>query len=109
MATGIRPAPSKGGTPRDGQRRRCEAGFDASVYLGPEGSKVRKALERESEAKAWRAETLTAAGQGKLKPPSRLTVEEAAWLWLEAARNGSVRDRSGNVYKPGTLREYERS
>lgn len=41
--------------------------------------------------------------------PSALTVEQAAWLWLEAARTGTVRDRSGHHYKPGTLREYGRA
>ncbi|HEX4463085.1 MAG TPA: phage integrase N-terminal SAM-like domain-containing protein [Solirubrobacterales bacterium] len=38
-----------------------------------------------------------------------MTVEQAAWLWLEAARSGAVRDRSGHQYKPGTLREYGRA
>lgn len=28
---------------------------------------------------------------------------------LEAAHKGVVRDRSGNIYKPGTLREYQRA
>lgn len=42
------------------------------------------------------------------REPSQLTLEQAAWLWLEAARNGSVRDRSGQTYTPGTLREYAR-
>jgi integrase len=109
MATGIRRRHSKGCPARDGGRCRCKAGFEASVYVAREGRKVRKTFERESEAKAWRAEASTAAGAGKLRTPSRLTVEQAAWLWLEAARTGAVRDRSGNAYKPGTLREYGRS
>jgi integrase len=40
--------------------------------------------------------------------PSRVTVEQAAWLWLEGVWSGRVRDRSGHRYKPGTLREYRR-
>ncbi|HET7485311.1 MAG TPA: site-specific integrase [Solirubrobacterales bacterium] len=38
-----------------------------------------------------------------------MTLEQAAWLWLEAAHGGAVRDRSGHTYKPGTLREYRRA
>jgi integrase len=109
MATGIRRRHSKGCPAREDGRCRCKAGFEASVYLAREARKVRKTFERESEAKAWRAEALTAAGKGQLRTASRLTVEEAAWLWLEAALMGAVRDRSGNIYKPGTLREYARS
>lgn len=109
MATGIRRRHSKGCPARDGGRCRCNAGFEASVYLAREGRKVRKTFERESEAKAWRAEATTAAKAGKLRTASRLTVSDAAWLWLECAHAGSVRDRSGATYKPGTLREYERS
>jgi site-specific recombinase XerD len=43
-----------------------------------------------------------------LRAPTQITVEQAAWLWLEAAWTGRVRDRSGHLYKPGTLREYGR-
>jgi len=45
---------------------------------------------------------------GQLRSPSVVTVEQAAWLWLGAAHSGSVRDRSGHIYKPATLREYSR-
>jgi hypothetical protein len=55
------------------------------------------------------SDALQAAGNGSLRSPSQITVEQAAWLWLEAARSGAVRDRSGYHYKPGTLREYGRA
>jgi len=109
-ATGIRRRHSGNCPAGDGEGRcNCKAGFEASVYLAREGRKVRKTFERESEAKAWRAEATTAAKAGKLRTASRLTVSEAAWLWLEGARSGAVCDRSGDTFKPGTLREYERS
>lgn len=75
MANGIRRRHSKGCPAHQGGRCRCNAGFEASVYLAREGRKVRKTFERESEAKAWRAEALTAAGAGTLRTASRLTVE----------------------------------
>lgn len=69
---------------------------------------MRKTFAKESEAKDWRAEAQTAARKGKLRTPARLTVEQAAWLWLEGALSGAIRDRSGRIYKPSTIRDYEK-
>ena len=41
-------------------------------------------------------------------PSSRL-IKEAAGEWLEAARAGVVRTRSGEPYKPSAIRGYEAS
>lgn len=109
MAEGIRKRHSKGCSDREGGRCNCKAGWEASVYVAREGRKIRRTFPRESEARSWRSDALAAAKNRGLRTPARLTVEQAAWLWLEAARTGAVRDRSGHVYKPGTLREYGRS
>lgn len=109
MATGIRKLHSKGCRSRDGGRCNCGAGYEASIYLAREGRKIRKTFARESEAKAWRAEGQAEANAGKLKSPTRLTVRDAAWLWLEGADSGAIRDRSGRPYKPSTLRGYRQS
>jgi integrase len=109
MAEGIRRRHSKGCPAKNGGRCNCNAGWEASVYLSREGRKLRRTFAREAEAKSWRSDALAAARAGSLKAPSSITVEQAAWLWLEGARNGSVRDRSGHIYKPGTVREYGRS
>jgi integrase len=42
-----------------------------------------------------------------MRAPSRRTLEEAAAEWLELARSGIVRSRSGDRYKPSALRSYE--
>lgn len=109
MAEGIRKRHSKGCSGRKGGRCNCNAGWEASVYLAREGRKLRRTFAREAEAKTWRADALAAANVRSLRTPSQITVEQAAWLWLEAARTGAVRDRSGHHYKPGTLREYGRA
>ncbi len=44
--------------------------------------------------------------QRRLSAPTRILVREAAQEWLEAARGGVVRTRSGRPYKPSTLRTY---
>lgn len=109
MAEGIRKRHSKGCSARDGGRCNCKAGWEASIYLAREGRKLRRTFARESEARSWRADAQVAAKAQTLNAPSQITVEQAAWLWLEAACGGTIRDRSGQVYKPGTLREYRRS
>jgi integrase len=109
MAEGIRKRHSKRCSSRKGGRCNCNAGWEASVYLVRERRKRRRTFAREAEAKSWRADALAATKARSLRTPSQITVEQAAWLWLEAARSGAVRDRSGHHYKPGTLREYGRA
>lgn len=108
MAEGIRKRHSNGCASRKGKRCNCNAGWEASIYLAREGRKLRRTFARESEARSWRSDARAAANARSSRVPSQLTVEQAAWLWLEAARSGRVRDRSGHQYKPGTLREYGR-
>ena len=108
MAEGIRKRHSKGCSAREGGRCNCKAGWEASVFIAREGRKLRRSFARESGARSWRRDALAEAEAGQLRSPSVVTVEQAAWLWLGAARTGAVRDRSGHLYKPGTLREYGR-
>jgi integrase len=109
MAEGIVRRHSAGCPAKSGKRCQCRAGYEAWVYLPREKKKVRKTFARKAEAKSWRAAALTAVSKRALQSPSPVTIEQAAWLWLEAAHSGAVRDRSGHTYKPGTLREYQRA
>jgi len=109
MAEGIVKRHSAGCPAKDSKSCRCKAGYEAWVYLPHEKRKVRKTFARKAEAKSWRADALAAVSKRTLHSPSPTTVEQAAWLWLEAAYSGAVRDRSGHTYKPGTLREYQRA
>ncbi len=107
MAEGIRKRHSRNCRSRNGGRCNCNAGWEASVYLAHEGKKVRRTFDREAEARSWRNDTRSALAERR-QGRSSLTLEQAAWLWLEAACTGRVRDRSGHTYKPATLREYAR-
>jgi integrase len=109
MAEGIVKRHSPGCPAKSGKRCRCRAGYEAWIYLPQEKKKLRKTFAEKGEAKAWRAVTLTALSKQSPQSPSPMTIEQAAWLWLEAAHSGAVRDRSGHTYKPGTLREYGRA
>jgi len=42
-----------------------------------------------------------------MRPPSQLTLCQAAEAWLLGARDGSIRNRSGDRYKPSVVRTYE--
>jgi integrase len=109
MATGITKRHSKGCPGRDGGRCRCNAGWEASVFSKRDGKKIRRTFARESEAKSWRADALHALARGGLRAPKPTTVREAWDEWYEGAKGGGVRNRSGDRYKPSSLRDYERN
>lgn len=43
----------------------------------------------------------------ELRAPTRKTISRAADEWLDGAKSGAVRTRSGDVFKPSTVRGYE--
>jgi integrase len=44
-----------------------------------------------------------------MRAPTAQTLREATAAWQEGAQSGLVRTRSGDLYKPGALRAYERA
>jgi hypothetical protein len=60
---------------------RCTCPSRAEVYSKRDGKKIRKSF----------------------------TTREASVAWLDGAREGVIRTRSGDPFKPGTLRAYEKS
>ncbi len=45
--------------------------------------------------------------RGTTKAPSKATLREAAEAWVAGAKDGSIRTRSGDRYKPSAVRSYE--
>jgi integrase len=109
MSTGIRKLHSKGCPGRDGGRCRCGGGYEASVFSKRDGKKIRKTFAREAEARWWRTDALAALSKGAMRAPKPTTVREAWEDWYELAKAGTIRNRSGHVYKPAALRNYERA
>src|SRR3954451_23495512 len=109
MAEGIVRRHSNGCPARAGARCRCRAGYEASVYSPRDGKKVRKTFPNLAEAKSWRAEAKRAVDLGTLRTPSRKTLAQSAGTWLSQAEAGEIRNRSGNPYKPATLRGYRQA
>jgi len=109
MAEGIRKRHSKGCSAREGGRCNCKAGYEAWVFSKRDGKKIRRTFAREAEAKAWRADALTALARGGLRAAKPTTVEQAWEAWHQGARAGAVTNRSGDPYKPSALRSYEQA
>ena len=105
--TGIRARHARGCNTHSGGECNCRPAWEASVYLRREKRKVRKTFATQSEARTWRHDAGAAAGKGTLRAPTRLTLDRAAELWLAGARSGAIRNRSGDAYKPSSLRGYE--
>ena len=109
MSTGIRKLHSKGCPGRDGRRCVCGAGWEAAAFSKRDGKKIRKTFSTKAEAKTWRDDANAQLSKGGLRAPKPTTVREAWEAWYEAAKEGIVRNRKGDHFKPSALRSYESS
>src|SRR4051794_39702693 len=92
---------------RSGQQCNCKPSYQAHVYDARARRRIRKTFPTVSEAKAWRRDAMTALSRGTMKAPTKQTLREAADAWIAGAREGTIRTRSGDPWKPSTLRGYE--
>jgi integrase len=70
---------------------------------------IRKKFDSYEEARDWRHEAQVALRKGAMRTPTKETVSDTADTWLEGARSGAIRNRSGDPYKPSAVRSYERA
>jgi integrase len=94
---------------RFGRPCTCRPTFQAQVWSARDRRPIRKTFATLAAAKAWRQDSQVALRRGTLRAPTASTLAEAAEDWLFAAKEGIVRTRSGDPYKPSALRGYERS
>jgi integrase len=90
-----------------GARCNCRRVYQAAVWSARDARRIRKHFDSLSDAKSWRAESYGKLRRRELRPPSAMTFGEAAVLWLAGVRTGAIRTRSGDQYKPSTIRSYE--
>ena len=102
MAAGIR---QRHGTNCRGGR--CQCSWEAFVYSKRDGKKIRKTFPTQAAASAWRQESTVAVRRMLMRAPTALTVAQAVETWLQGAREGWIRNRSGDQYKPAAIRAYE--
>ena len=89
-----------------GERCNCRRVYQAAVWSARDAKRIRKHFDSLGAAKAWRDDSYGKLRRNELRAPSTVTFGEVAGLWLAGARNGSIRTRSGDRYKPSTLRSY---
>jgi len=87
----------------------CKPRYQAHVWSAREQKRIRKTFPTLGAARAWRHDALVALRRGTMKAPTRITVREAADAWIASAREGSIRNRSGDRFKPSSLRGYEQA
>jgi integrase len=109
MATGIRTRHARNCASRSAGRCNCSPSYEAWVYSAREQRKIRKSFPNVAEAKGWRGDASSAVRKGTMKSPTTTTLEAAGEAWLEGARAGTIRNRSGDRYKPSAIRSYEAS
>jgi integrase len=88
------------------KRCTCRGGYRAEVYSPRDKKKLRKTFTQKGEAESWAADIKRGVDLGTVRAPTKRTLAEAATAWLVGAEEATIRNRSGNRYKPATLRGY---
>jgi integrase len=94
---------------RTGARCNCTPSYEAWVWSKRDAKKIRKTFGGKgalTAAKNWRADSTRAVRLKKLRAPTQQTLKEAWDEFHEGAKNGEIRNRRREVYKPATLRQY---
>lgn len=89
---------------------RTDAGGKLSyrfVYNGKHGKKNGAWCDSHAQATSERTAYVNGLNTGTVAKPSTMTVGDAWAEWLAGAKAGTIRKRSGEIFKPGTLRTYE--
>ncbi len=95
MATGVR---QRHGRECNGNGR-CKCPYEAFVYSKRDRKKIRKTFPTHAAAQAWRDDAKTAVRKRTLRASTSTTVDQAAEVWLQGAREGLIRNRKGDPYK----------
>src|SRR4051794_25701066 len=82
-----------------GRKDGCRLGYEARVYDRRSGRTLTKVKPTRADARRWRAKALTEIESGRLAPSPRLTLRQAAQVWLAGAQAGAIKERGGAPYK----------
>lgn len=94
-----------------GITRRRDGKLLAQVYSRIDAKRKSKVFgARElALAKNWRRDTQTALAKGEIVVGRSPTLRKASELFLDGIRNGTIRTRSRQRYKPSTIARYNRA
>jgi integrase len=87
----------------------CRPTYRASVWDPRDRRLIRQRFSTLAAAKGWRVDALAAVRRGELRGDLGPTLREAADSWVKGAEAGSIRNRSGDRYKPSAVRGYEQA
>jgi integrase len=87
----------------------CTPSFRAVAWSKRDKRLVRKTFTTEAAAQLWREDARVDLRRGVLVAPRPVRLQEVGDAWLGAAIDGGIRNRSGDRYKPSTLRGYEQA
>jgi integrase len=107
--TGIVVKHRAGCASKSGARCNCRRIYQAAVWSARDRKRIRRHFDTLGDAKVWRADTYGKLRRREVRAPSTMTFGEAAGFWLDGVRAGSIRTRSGDEYKPSTVRSYEQA
>ena len=100
---------SKGCRTESGARCNCAPKYKAGAFDPRAGTRHYKTFPTLAAAKSWRSDAVRDIQNGTRRESPGITLREAAEEWLAGARDGSIRNRSGDIYKPSVIRTYEAS
>jgi len=93
----------------EGGRCSCEPRYQAQVWDTNEQRRVSRTFRSVDEAVDWRAEKALEIRRGTFRPGRAVSIRVAMAELFEGMRSGVVRTRSGDRFKPSSIRSYEQA
>ncbi len=91
---------------REGAACNCAPAYMSQVWSASDGKRITRSFPTLAAARSWRADAQVALRRGTMKAPTPTTLRQAWEAWISGAEDGSIRNRSGDRFKPSTLRGY---
>ena len=92
------------------ERCSCKPNYRGIVYSKADKRRIQSpGFSTPQAATRWRQDAQVDLRRATRRAVAPVTVRQFAAQWLDGARSGSIRTRSGRPYKPSALRSYEQA
>lgn len=105
--TGVTVRHARACASRAGEDCNCTPTYQARAYDAQAGKRIVKTHKTAAAARRWKRDAEVAIERGEISADRGARLDDIAAQWVEDARNGYVRNRSGDEYKPAAIRGYE--
>jgi integrase len=106
---GIEVRHRKGCASRQGGTCDCRPSYRAVVYDARARRRIQRSFPTRAAAARWRADAEVDLRRGALAAAPPMMVRDAADALIEGMRAGTIRTRSGDAYRPKTIRGYHQA